>query len=100
MTRDLFSDVARAIRRRFVSKATDRSETEAPDTVESLRDVEGIPIALLERLLIEEIKIKKTRMVVRSLQFFAVLAAVIITDCSSSELLSESFHKFLEMFLY
>ena len=98
LTRDLLKDVPRAVRSAFIRKLSNGTEAETPDGLEHLTREEIVAIAIAEQLLIREIQIKKTRMIVRTIQLIAVLTAVVIADPSVWKLAPEALHKFLEMF--
>ena len=95
----LLQNVPRTIRRTLVRQFRDGGEALSPKLSEGLTGEQKITLILAEQLLIREIEIKYARMVMRTLQLFAILAAVVVADIPIGKLLASPFHELLEITL-
>lgn len=87
-TGNFFRAIPGAIHRGLKRQLSNGTKTITPEVIQGLTSEERVTIALLEQLLIRELKVKQTRMVVRTIQLIAILATLVITDAIDKPLVS------------
>ena len=96
--RDFFHYIACHISGTLEGDITSGRVAKGPQCLEFLRDVEFYFVFYLPEGFIGEVVIEDTRMIVRSSEFRAIFATVVVSYCFMRVKFSQSFNEELEVF--